>query len=89
MERSPEHSQAAEDAIRDALERDPALAKQVSDLITQVKKLGPSVVVVQRIEVAENAVGVKAGRLRSGSVNLTQEVTKAGQIVGGEFDEIG
>jgi hypothetical protein len=89
LQRAPERSQAAEEAICHALERDPALAEEVGAIIAQVKKLGPTVVVTQRIKEAEDAVGVKAGRLRAGSVDVSQDVEKADRVTGAEFDEIG
>jgi hypothetical protein len=85
----PDAPERAEEAIGGLLERDPALAQEVTQLIAQVKQLGPTVVVTQRIEEAEEAVGIRAKRLRAGRVNVSQCVKKADRLIGGEFDEIG
>jgi hypothetical protein len=80
----------AQAMLQGVLQADPQLAEDVSQLLREVKQLGPAVVVVQRIKEAEDAVGVEARRLRAGSVEVTQEIEKGKNITGVRItDDIG
>jgi hypothetical protein len=80
----------AQAMLQGVIQDDPELAADVSHLLQEVKRLGPTLVVVQRIKEAEDVVGVEARRLRSGSVQVTQESEKAKNITGVRIeDDIG
>jgi hypothetical protein len=80
----------AQAMLQRVLQSDPELAAEIGQLLAQVKQLGPSVVVVQRVEEAEDAVGVEARRFIKGSVEVTQEMKKAKNITGVRLtDDIG
>lgn len=89
--REPDASaESAQLMLRSLLEKDPGLARELDDMLQSVKRLGPGVSVVQRVKDAEEVVGVKARRIRSGSVMVDQEVDKAGSVTGATIeDDIG
>ena len=68
--------------LQSLLARDPALAAEISDVLAQIKQLGPTVTVNQRITEAETVVGVEARRLRAGTINVDQQVDKGGSVTG-------
>jgi hypothetical protein len=71
------------------LEGDPKLAEEVASLLEEVKRLGPTVAVTQKIKHAEDVVGLKATRLNRGEVDVVQVMDKATKVVGVELGEIG
>jgi hypothetical protein len=72
----------AREMLQGLLARDPALAAEISDVLAQIKQLGPTVTVNQRITEAETVVGVEARRLRAGTINVDQQVDKGGSVTG-------
>jgi hypothetical protein len=81
---------ATQEMLQSVFEKDHALAGEVDHFLQEVKRLGPSVSVVQRIKEAEDVVGVKARRIRSGSVEANQEVERGKNITGVQIeDDIG
>jgi hypothetical protein len=73
--------------LRRRLEEDRALAVEVNEILQEVKQLGPSLFVVQRIKEAEDAVGVEARRIRSGSVEVNQEIERGKNITGVRIED--
>ena len=57
--------------------------------VTEIKKRAPGVLVVQRMGQAERLVGVEAGRIKSGKVEVQQDVENAKDVIGVKVDEIG
>jgi hypothetical protein len=81
---------ATQEMLKRMLEKDRTLAGEVDSILQEVKRLGPSVSVVQRMKEAEDVVAVKARRIRSGSVEVNQEVEKGRNITGVQIeDDIG
>jgi len=76
--------------LEGVLKADPELAREVEQILQEVKRLGPSVSVVQKIKEAEDVAGVRARRIRSGSVEVEQDVEKAKNVTGVQIeDDIG
>lgn len=75
-----------QEMLEAAFGSNPELAGQVGQILQQVKRLGPDVYVVQRIAEAEEVAGVKARGIRSGAVQVNQEVKKAKNVTGVEID---
>jgi hypothetical protein len=91
FERQPDQAApAAQVAIQRLLERDRELAAEVAALLEDVKRLGPHVLVTQRIRDAEDVVGLQARSVRgSASVDVQQDMVQGRRIVGAQFDELG
>ncbi len=61
LSREPEKAApAAQAALQTLFATDTSLAEEVAGLLAEVKRLGPQVLVTQRIKEAEDIVGVKA-----------------------------
>ena len=79
-----------QEMLEGVLKADPELAREVEHILQEVKRLGPAVSVVQQIKKAEDVAGVKARRIRSGSVEVKQDVEEAKNVTGAQFeDDIG
>ena len=90
FEKNPEEAgSAAQSTLLALLEGNPQLAHEVAEILAEVKSLGPTVAVTQRITEAEDVVGLKASRLNRGEVDVVQEIDKATKVVGVELGEIG
>lgn len=90
LARNPEAVDPALRALQALFENDPSLAAEVAGILAEVKRLGPHVLVTQRIKDAEEVVGVKAKRVRgTASVDVAQDMDKARRVVGAELDELG
>ena len=74
------------DQLAYELEKDPALAE---DLRTLVDGMGPSVEVVQRIEVARGVTGADIGTMVSGAVRVHQEFRDAQNVTGFKANKVG
>ena len=90
FEREPS---ANSDQLRTTLEAkmgaDRPLADDVAAAIAEIKRAAPYVRVVQRMTEAETLVGIKAKRLKAGTIDVTQDVGTATNVTGVELDEIG
>jgi hypothetical protein len=80
----------AEGMVTELLAQDSALAADVQAILQAVKDLGPTVVVSQRVRIAEDVVGIEARRIRSGSIEVNQQIEEGRNITGLRIeDEIG
>src|SRR5690348_7349270 len=68
------------------LTKDEALAKDLRSLVDQ---MGPSVDVIQKIEVARGVTGADIGSLISGQVRVQQDIRDAQDVVGFKADKVG
>lgn len=83
------HGEAFQAKLEEKIAQDPPLSDELSSELAEIKRNAPYVRVVQKMGEAEDLVGVKAKRLKRGTVDVTQDVDKAKNVTGGEFDEIG
>jgi hypothetical protein len=68
---------------------DTALRDELAEALAEIKRQAPNVKVVQQMTEAEELMGVEAGQLASGNVDVTQQVGKATKVTGAKFDKIG
>jgi hypothetical protein len=68
------------------LEKDPALADELRGFL---KQLGPSIEVVQKIEIGRGVTGADIGTLLSGRVRVEQNVTDASDVTGYRGTKVG
>ena len=78
-------STAVQEMLQSVIEQDPDLGREIDHILQEVKRLGPNVLVSQHINEAEEVIGLRAGRIRSGSVEVNQEIGKGKNITGAEF----
>jgi len=79
-----------QEMLEGVLKANPELGGEIAQILQEVKRLGPNVSVVQRIKEAEDVAGVKARRIRSGSVEVNQEIEKSKNVTGVQIgDDIG
>jgi hypothetical protein len=71
------------------LEGDQQLRDELLSLLDEIKRSGPNVRVVQRVKEAQELVGLKARRVRRGSIEVTQDAERVNKATGAEIDEIG
>ena len=77
-----EFRSATQEMLREMIEEDPRLGSEVGQILQEVKRLGPSVSVVQQIGEAEEITGATMRSMRTGSVEIDQKIKK-GTIVTG------
>jgi hypothetical protein len=75
----------AQEMLERALEQDSELSEEIDRILREVKRLGPGILISQHIEEAERVIGLRAGNIRSGSVEVNQEIGKGKDITGIEF----
>lgn len=76
-------------ALEARMAADQQFANVISAEIDEIRRASPHVRVVQKMIEVETLVGVKAKRLRAGTVDVGQEVKTATNVTGVELDEIG
>jgi hypothetical protein len=74
------------DQLADELEKNPTFAAELRGL---VDGMGPSVEVVQKMEVARGVTGADIGTLLSGTVRVQQEIRDAQNVTGFKADKVG
>jgi hypothetical protein len=74
------------DQLAYELEKNPAFAAELRSL---VDGMGPSVEVVQKMEVARGVTGADIGTLVSGQVRVQQEIKDAQNVTGFKADKVG
>lgn len=72
--------------LEDKFAADPALASEVRTLLDQ---LGPEIHVLQQVQKADSVVGLRAKTVRSGDVDVTQEVNEAKEVLGVDIESVG
>jgi len=69
---------------------DASLGDELAQVLAEIKRQAPHVKVVQDVQEAENLIGIEAGRVSRGTVEVDQKVGKAtGTVTGGKFGDIG
>jgi hypothetical protein len=91
FEKDPEaHGEEFKATLEQKMASDKTLTDEISADVAEIKRKAPYVRVVQQMNEAEDVVGVKANRLKSGTVDVHQVVKgKAKGLAGGEFGDIG
>lgn len=74
------------DQLAYELEKNPAFAAELRSLLDG---MGPSVEVVQKMEVARGVTGAEIGTLVSGQVRVQQEIKDAQNATGFKADKVG
>jgi hypothetical protein len=90
FEQAPEDSKdEMEFVLGERLQQDRVLLEEVAATLAEVKRLGPVVEIVQKIEEAEDVVGIRARRLRGqATLHVSQDMNRAKNVTGAQFDEI-
>ena len=84
------HAEEFKAKVEEKIGADKPLGDQISADVADVKAKAPYVRVVQKIKEAEDVVGVKANRLKAGTVDVDQGIEVAkGKIVGVDIGDIG
>jgi hypothetical protein len=90
FEKDPEQGQAGLEALlKEILTKDHILRDEIAGVLTEVKRDGPQVRIVQRVKEAERLVGIEAERVARGEVEVIQEADKVQEATGGKFGVIG
>jgi hypothetical protein len=90
FEKDPQaHGDAFKARIEERFASDKALCEEISADVAEIKRKAPYVRVVQSMNEAEEVVGLKAKRLKSGTADVQQSIGKAKKITGAELEEIG
>ena len=82
----PRHETALKDILIEAMEKDPKFAEGLSN---HLKEIGPYVEVVQKMQKAEDVIGISADEVNSGHVNVDQEIDEAKGVTGATFKRLG
>ena len=72
--------------LEHALKKDDAFAKELRSL---VDSMGPSIEVVQKMQVATGVTGADIGNLVSGQVRVNQDIGHAEDVIGFKADKVG
>jgi len=90
FEKDPEtHGEVFKKTIEEKLASNKILSTEISADVAEIKRVAPYVRVVQSMNEAEEIVGLKAKNLRSGTVDIQQDIQKARSITGAELEDIG
>jgi hypothetical protein len=91
FEKAPEvHAEEVTAKVQETVAADKPLADDIAADVADVKRKAPYLRIVQTITEAENAVALKAKRLKAGTVDLTQNLgTVKGTAVAADIEEIG
>jgi hypothetical protein len=82
------HGEELKAALEEKLSADPDLGAALAAALDELRKKAPYVRVVQRLGEVEELEGVRAGRLKRGTLEVTQEADKATKVTGVVLDEI-
>jgi hypothetical protein len=82
------HKGEMETQLASKLIDDKPLQDELAAALAEVKRAAPQIRVVQKMKEAEAVVGLRAKRMTRGTAEVTQEIEKAKNTTGIEFDEI-
>jgi hypothetical protein len=89
FEKEPDRYQPMlRDVLSERLQSEPALAAELSSYLTEIKKAGPNLHIVQEVEKAEELIGAEIGRASAGNIRVEQKVADAKKVIGVKIDEI-
>jgi len=84
------HAEEFKAKVEEKVATDKPLADQISADVADVKAKAPYVRVVQRIKEAQDVVGVRANRLKAGTVDVEQSIDVVkDKAVGADLGDIG
>lgn len=90
FEQNPEaHAEEFTATVQEKVAADKPLAEAIAADVADVKRKAPHVRIVQEIGEAEEAIAIKLGRLKSGTLDVGQKAQKVGKAVAAEINEIG
>jgi hypothetical protein len=76
--------------VEEKIAADAPLADQIATDVGDVRRKVPYIRIAQKITEAQDAVGVKAARMKAGTLDVTQEIgVVKGTAVGADIGEIG
>lgn len=78
-----------EEIVVEAANDDAQFASDLEKLVKEIEAVGPSLKVVQKMKEARDVIGLKAGEMRSGTADVTQEIDDGKNVTGVEIDKIG
>ncbi|MGW8375341.1 hypothetical protein [Streptomyces sp. ODS28] len=83
------HTEEMTALLASECERDDALRAEIERVLSEVKRAGPHIAIVQKVNQMESQVGLRAKKMTKGDVNVTQEADRAVSGAAVEIDEIG
>jgi len=87
FEKKPERYQPVmEDILKEKLAQDEDLA---AELDRQVKEMGPTLEIIQKMKVAKDAKGLEADEFAKGKAKVIQEIDEAENVIGAKIGRIG
>jgi hypothetical protein len=90
FERDPDsHAEEFRTTVEEKVAADQPLATEISTDVADVKRTAPYVRIVQKITDAEEAVGLRAKRLKAGTVDVTVAAERVKKSIAVEIDDIG
>lgn len=90
FEKDPEaHGEEFKAKVEEKVSADKALSDEIAADVADIKRKAPYIRVVQKMTEAEDVVGVKAKRMKSGTVDVEQDIEKAKKVTGFEAEDIG
>ena len=75
-----------EEMLKKKLAKDLKLSTKLARII---KEVGPTVEIIQKMEQAENVVGLKGKEIKKGKITISQKTKKAKDVTGLEIEKIG
>jgi hypothetical protein len=90
LSRFEQNPQVFQPVLQDTLQKKLSEDKELADLLSQLlQEMGPSLEVVQKMDVGKNVVGLEGHDMKSGSASVTQEIKQADGVVGIKLNDIG
>jgi len=87
FEQKPErYKTVLEDILQEKFVEDHNLAAQVAQLLQEMR---PILEIIQQMKEGKNITGLKAKEMRSGRACISQDIVKAQEVIGAEFDTLG
>jgi hypothetical protein len=90
LSRFEQNPQVFQPVLQDTLQKKLSDDKELADLLSQLlQEMGPSLEVVQKMDVGKNVVGFEGHDMKSGSASVTQEIKHADGVTGIKLNDIG
>jgi hypothetical protein len=90
LSRFEQNPQVFQSVLQDTLQKKLSDDKELAALLSQLlQEMGPSLEVIQKMDVGKNVTGLEAHDMKSGSAHVSQEIKQADGVIGAKFNDIG
>ncbi|MGZ3626950.1 MAG: hypothetical protein ACXVDN_04665 [Ktedonobacteraceae bacterium] len=90
LTRFEQNPQVFQTVLQDTLQKKLSDDKELADLLSQLlHDMGPSLEVVQKMDVGKNVIGFEGHDMKSGSASVTQEIKQADGVTGIKLNDLG